>query len=94
MQQPAVQFWVWVFWNSPPPLGIYEVPQWKLIDVDKFGVSLEKCNHRGGWAVKVLHVQKDGHYHHSMKMTVIFAIELGDPDLPDHARGSVEQPRC
>jgi hypothetical protein len=26
-------------------------------------------------------------------MTVIFAIEPGDPDLPDHARGSVERPR-
>jgi hypothetical protein len=27
-------------------------------------------------------------------MKVIFVIELGDPCLPDHAHGSVEQPRC
>ena len=53
-QQPDVQFHVWVFWNCPPPLGVFEVPRRKLIDFDKFGVMLEKCNRKGGWAVKVL----------------------------------------
>ncbi len=80
-------------WNSPPPLGVYLVPWRKLVDVDEFGVLLEKCNCTGGWAVKVLRVQKDGHYHHGVKLTVIFAIEPGDPDLPDHVCGSVEQPQ-
>jgi hypothetical protein len=37
--------------------------------------------------VKVLHVCKDGHYHHGIKMTVIFTIEPGDPALPAHVRG-------
>jgi hypothetical protein len=55
-----------------------------LIDFDEFGVSLEKCNRTGGWAVKVLRVRKDGHYHHGAKITVIFAIEPGDPQLPPH----------
>jgi hypothetical protein len=74
-QQPDVHFKVWGFWNRPPPLGIYGVPRRIIIDVDEFAVTLEKCNRTGGWAVKVLHVQKDGHYHHGVKMTVIFAIE-------------------
>ncbi len=56
-------------------------------------MTLEKCNHRGGWAVKVLHVQKDGHYHHVAKITIIFAIGLRDPNLPLNACGSVECPK-
>jgi hypothetical protein len=93
VQQPDVQFKVWGFWNCPPPLGIYGVPQRILIDVDEFGVTLEKCNRTGGWVVKVLRVRKDGDYHHGIKMTVIFAIEPGDPALPPNVRGSLEHPR-
>jgi hypothetical protein len=93
MQQPDVQFRVWGFWNCPPPLGIYGVPQRILIDVDEFGVTLEKCNRIRGWAVKVLRVRKDGHYHHGVKMTVIFAIEPRDPALPLNVHGSLECPR-
>ncbi len=46
----------------------------------------------GGWAVKVLRVRKDGHYHHSLKMTVIFATEPGDPVLPPNVCRSLECP--
>jgi hypothetical protein len=77
----------------PPFLDIYLVPRMKLIDVDEFGVLLEKCNRTGGLAVKVLRVQKDGHYHHGMTLRVIFAIEPGELDLPDHVCGSVKRPR-
>jgi hypothetical protein len=41
-QHPDVQFHMWWFWNCPPPLGVFQVPQRRLIDVDKFGVMLEK----------------------------------------------------
>ena len=61
--------------------------------MDEFGVTFERCNRTGGWAVKVLRVRKDGHYHHGAKITVIFAIEPGDPALAPHVRGSVERPR-
>ena len=60
--------------------------------MDEFGATFERCNHTGGWAVKVLRVQKDGHYHHGIKITIIFAIEPGDPALPPHVRGSLERP--
>jgi hypothetical protein len=92
-QRPDVQLRVWQFWNCPPPLGVFQVQRRKLIDVDEFGVTLEKCNRTGGWAVKVHCVQKDGHYYHGVKFTVIFAIEPGDPGLAPHVRGSVEHPR-
>ena len=55
-QRPDFEFRVWGFWNCPPPLGVLGVPQWKLLDFDEFGVSLEKCNRTRGWAVKVLRV--------------------------------------
>jgi transposase len=88
-QRPDVEFRVWSVWNCPPPAGVLGVPRRKLIDFDEFGVSLEKCNRAGGWAVKVLRVRKDGYYHHGAIIPVIFAIEPGDPQLPPHVRGSV-----
>jgi hypothetical protein len=39
-----VQFRVFTYWNCPPPLGIFEVGRRKLIDIDEFGVTLERCN--------------------------------------------------
>ena len=81
-QQPDIEFRVWSFWNCPPPAGVLGVPRWKLIDFDKFGVSLEKYNRTSGWAVKVLRVRKDGYYHHRAKITVIFAIEPGESTTP------------
>ena len=87
------QFRVYCFFNCPPPLGIYQVPRRKLIDVDEFGVTLEKCSRTGGWAVKVQRVRKDGHYKAGCKLTVLFAIEPGDPRLPPLARGSTSNPR-
>ena len=88
-----MQFRVCFFWNCPPPLGMFQVPRRRLIDVDKFGVTLEKkCNRTGGWAATVHRVRKDVHYQHGIKMTVIFAIKPGDLALPAHVRGSVERP--
>jgi hypothetical protein len=54
------------------------VPRRKLIDVDEFGITMEKCNRTtGGWALSVFRVRKDGHYHFGAKITVLFAIEPG-----------------
>ena len=47
-QREDVQFRVWSFFNCPSPLGIFQVPRRKLIDVDEFGITMEKCNRTGG----------------------------------------------
>ena len=39
-----VQLRVYTFWNYPPPLGVFQVPLFRLIDFDEFGVTLERCN--------------------------------------------------
>jgi hypothetical protein len=92
-QREDVQFRVWSFFNCPSPLGIFQVPRRKLIDVDEFGITMEKCNRTEGWVLRVFRVRKDGHYHFAAKITVIFAIEPGDPRLPQHVLGSVQHPR-
>jgi hypothetical protein len=88
-----VQLRVYTFWNYPPPLGIFQVSLFRLIDFDEFGVTLERCNRSCGWALKVFRVRKDGHYKVGRKITILFAIEPGDPALLPHVRGSVANPR-
>lgn len=92
-QREDVQFRVWAFFACGPPLGICGVPRRLLIDIDEFGITLEKCNRTGGWALKIFRVRKDGHYHHGAKITCLFGIEPGDPRLPPHVRGSLQLPR-
>ena len=74
-QREDVHFRVECFFDMPPPLGICGVPRNKLIDVGEFGVTLEKCNWSGGWALKVFRGRKEGHYHHGSKVTVLFVID-------------------
>jgi len=50
-QAEAVQHRVFCFWNQAPPLGIFQVPRRMPIDVDKFGVTIEQCNRKKGWAL-------------------------------------------
>ena len=88
-----VQIRVYTFWNYPPPLGIFQVTLFRLIDFDEFGVTLERCNRSCGWALKVFRVRKDRHYKVSRKITILFAIEPGDPALLPHIHGSVTNPR-
>ena len=90
---PENRFKAHVFFHDPPPLGIAGVPRRKLIDVDEFGLTLEKCNRSGGWALKCFRVRKEGHYKVGNKLTCLLAIEPGDHRLPPHQLGSVENPR-
>ena len=84
-QRQDVQNRVWMWFNTGPPTGVFGVPRKKLIDVDEFGVTFERCNRKYGWAPKFSRVRKDGHYGHGTKITVLFAIKPGDPTLPENA---------
>jgi hypothetical protein len=74
-----VQLRVYTFWNYPPPLGIFQVPLFRLIDFDEFGVTLERCNRSCGCALKVFRVRKDGHYKVGRKITILFALATTRP---------------
>ena len=82
----------WTFWNCPAPLWVVGVPRRKFIDVDEFGIALEKYNRSNRWASKVYCVRKDDNYSWGVKMTVLVGIEPGDPALPANTPGSFERP--
>jgi hypothetical protein len=81
------------FWSLPPPLGIRTIRRRQFIDVDEFGMELSRCNDKYGRSHSSIRVRKPGHYSRSTKVTVLLAVEAGDPNVPDHALGSVAKPR-
>ena len=82
-----------MFWSQPPPLGVVTIPRRTMIDVDEFGMSMNRCESKRGYSLSCFRVRKPGHYERTQKLTVLFAIEPGDHQLPSHARGSVWNPR-
>jgi hypothetical protein len=89
---PINLFKVELFWTRPPPLGVRTIPRRKFIDVDEFGVELNRCNRTRGWAIKFFRIRKAGHYSRTQKLTVLIGIEPGDPRLPANIPGSIENP--
>jgi hypothetical protein len=81
------------FWTSNFPAGIANIPRRYLIDVDECGLELRDASSTYGHAVKELRVVKKGNYSRDVKLTVILAIEAGDPAIPAGQDGSIEYPR-
>lgn len=73
----------WWFWTLPPPLGVVGIPRRQFIDVDEFGVALERMNKSPGRSHISLRVCKPGFYTRNTKLTVLVAIEPGDDRLPN-----------
>jgi len=82
-----------MFWSQPPPLGVVTIPRRTMIDVDEFGMSMNRCESKRGYSLSCFRVRKPGHYERTQKLTVLFAIEPGDHRLPPQARGSIWNPR-
>lgn len=82
-----------LFFTQGPPLGISGVDQCHLIDIDEFGISLERINKEYGYTHVSVWVWKPGHYTRDTKVTVIVAFEPGDPTLPDGVDGSLKNLR-
>ena len=80
------------FWSSPPPLGVQTVRRARLIDVDEFGIELNRCNRTHGWSLEVFRVRTIGHYTRTQKLTVLVAIEAGNGALPAQEAGSLQHP--
>ena len=82
-----------LFWTRSPPLGVVSIERRRFIDVDEFGVCLTRCNRKRGYAISFYRVRKPGHYVRNTKLTVLVAVEPGDPQIPAHIDGSIEKPR-
>jgi hypothetical protein len=82
-----------LFWSQPPPIGVHQTPRRLMIDFDECGLELQSCNRRHGMAFSGLRVRKRGNYSRDTKLTVIMAVEPGDPNLPNNVYGSIAWPR-
>ena len=83
-----------IFWSKPPPLGVVGVPRRRFIDVDEFGMDMTKTSKsKKGIALQCFRARIPGAYQRTQKLTIILAVEAGDPRLPPGTRGSVENPR-
>jgi transposase len=81
------------FWTLPPPLGVVGLLRPMYVDFDECGIALETTNTKYGHAHTSIRIRKPGHYTKSRKVTVIMAIEPGDPTLPANVAGSIVNPR-
>ena len=82
------------FWTYPSPAGINGTPRKVLLDADECAIELKDANLNYGHAVKGMRVRKVGNYGRGKcKISLIMAIEAGDPGLRAEEEGSTENPR-
>ena len=82
------------FWNEPWPVGIHGTPRQRVIDADEFGLHLNAANKKYGSSPKGLAIRKPGNYDRGdFKLTILLAVETGDPAIPAGQIGSVSNPR-
>ena len=82
-----------LFWTRGLPLGKVGIERRKFIDIDEFAVEHRKLNRTKGWGLSCYRVRTVGNYTKDTKLTVILAIEAGDPRLGDDEEGSIARPR-
>ena len=82
-----------LFWSRSPPLGVVGVQRRRLLDMDEMAITSEQTNSKHGHSHTAIRIRKPGHYTRSKKITVVMAIEPGDPSLPPNVDGSIERPR-
>lgn len=83
-----------LFWTDSYPVGIHGTPRHLLIDIDEFGVHKKSANRKYGSSMKGFYIRKPGNYDRGeFKLTIILAVEPGDPTLNPADIGSIENPR-
>ena len=77
------------------PLGGVGIMGWRLlIDANEFGLHLNDANGKCSSSPWGLHIRKPGNYDRgTFKLTIILAVEAGDPGIPDGVIGLVTNPR-
>ena len=81
------------FWSQAPPFGVNGCERRRLIDVDECGIEINRTNRKYRHSMCGIRVVKPGHYSKDTKLTIILAVEAGDPALHPGVRGSISNPR-
>ena len=63
-----------LFWNSPPPIGIRNVPTLELIDCDEAAFGLGVVNRKKGKSFSGVLIRNPGLYGRFIKYTLILAV--------------------
>ena len=80
------------FFQQPPPLGVVGLQRRQLMDFDEAAMSLETVRTKYGYMHKLVQCRRIGHYVKGRKLTLMIAIKPGDPTIPPHRDGSIENP--
>ena len=76
---PRNVFWRWRYWNMAYPLGIADIRQQDLIDLDECGIEMSTADRKIGKAYIGKRVSQTGLYSKSEKWNLLLAIS-GDPN--------------
>ena len=63
-----------MFWNRPPPVGVFGVNRNRLVDIDECGIFLTTANRNYGKCYKGLRVRESGPYGYDEKWTLILGV--------------------
>eukprot|EP00536_Pseudo-nitzschia_multiseries_P017123 jgi/Psemu1/49423/gm1.49423_g len=78
-----------LFWNRELPIGMVGISQKYFIDVNEFAMEAKRLNQSNSLAICFRRVRTVGSYEKGQKLTVMIAIEPGDPELPADVTGSI-----
>jgi hypothetical protein len=82
-----------ISWDEPWPIGVNGFPRQYLIDADEFGLHLNAANNKYGSSPRGMRIRKLGNYDRgSFKLTIILAVEAGDPAIAPGLPGSLTKP--
>lgn len=83
-----------LFFSDIPPIGIRDIPFYRMIDMDEAKFCLDGIESKYGRALTCVRVRDTAHYKRGNRgITLILAIEPGNPNLPPHIYGSIQNPR-
>ena len=86
--------WRQIFWDELWPVGVNGFPRQHIIDADEFGLHLNAANSKYGSAPRGMRIRKPGNCDRgSFKLTIILAVEAGDPAIAPGLPGSLTKPR-
>eukprot|EP00536_Pseudo-nitzschia_multiseries_P018238 jgi/Psemu1/54711/gm1.54711_g len=79
---PANMRMAFLFWNRQLPIGMVGIPRKHFIDVNEFAMEAKWLNWSNSWSICFRRVRTVGKYEKGPKLTVMIAVEPGDPELP------------
>ena len=82
-----------IFLEYPLLFGIHGTARRRFIDIDECGIEMQSTNREHGYAYSRARIWKPGAYSRDVKVTIILAIEPGDPRILPSIYESVEWPR-